>query len=250
MSNLNNVIITGGSKGIGAATAKLFAQQEEIKNIFILDLVEPEYTLEQVTYFPCDMSQPSSIEEAVKKIFAEEEKIDSVVSNAGIHFSATIEETTLDDYHRVLNTNLTGTFWLLKSLLPTMRQQQGGSIVLLGSDQTLIGKPRSAAYGISKSAIGYLTKSVALDYAKYGIRINCVCAGTINTPLLRDAMEKHHFRSGVSMIEIEKEEARAQPLNRVGSPEEVANLIFFLCSDKASYMTGSLVAIDGGYTCR
>ena len=129
-----------------------------------------------------------------------------------------------------------------------MREQRHGSIVLMGSDQSLIGKKKSAIYGATKGAIGQLTKSTALDYAEYGIRVNCVCPGAIDTPLCEGAIKNFTTKYTTESVESLLQKVQEKhPLNRLGKPEEVANVILFVCSNEASFITGSLISIDGGY---
>jgi 2-keto-3-deoxy-L-fuconate dehydrogenase len=128
-----------------------------------------------------------------------------------------------------------------------MREHQEGSIVLMGSDQSFVGKDDSFIYGATKGTIGQLTKSTAIDYAPYNIRINCVCPGTIDTPLYHKAVDDSFKIKGFDKDEVYKRIAAAQPIPRVGLPEEVANTVLFLCSEKTGFTTGSLISIDGGY---
>eukprot|EP00656_Telonema_subtile_P050288 TRINITY_DN6476_c0_g1_i4.p2 TRINITY_DN6476_c0_g1~~TRINITY_DN6476_c0_g1_i4.p2 ORF type:complete len:133 (-),score=17.18 TRINITY_DN6476_c0_g1_i4:210-608(-) len=132
-----------------------------------------------------------------------------------------------------------------------MRQSGGlGSIVLVGSDQCTVGKSRSSLYGASKGAIAQLTRSMALDYAAVGIRVNCACVGTVDTPLYQNAVKAYCARTGAVEAEVHSAEAGEQPLGRVGRPEEVASLVYFLGSNESSFMTGGLIACDGGYTAK
>jgi NAD(P)-dependent dehydrogenase (short-subunit alcohol dehydrogenase family) len=170
------------------------------------------------------------------------------VCNAGIHVSATIEDTDEALLDKVLNLNVKGAYGAIKSCLPTMKEQGSGAIVVMGSDQSFIGKRNSFAYGVSKGALASMAKTTALDYAPYNIRVNAVCPGTIETPLFHNAIDNYVARSGADKNEVVAEEAAAQPIGRLGQPEDVAELTYFLCSNKASFITGSLYAVDGGYT--
>jgi NAD(P)-dependent dehydrogenase (short-subunit alcohol dehydrogenase family) len=119
---------------------------------------------------------------------------------------------------------------------------------LIGSDQTLVGKGRSSVYGLTKGAIGQLAKSTAIDYAPFNIRVNCLCAGTTETPLMWKAVARYHHLSGLSEEEIKTGLDHAQPITHMARPEEIAKVACFLLSDESSYVTGALVAADGGYT--
>nr|WP_269809087.1 SDR family oxidoreductase [Enterovibrio nigricans] len=196
----------------------------------------------------CDVTDSSAVQAAVDTVVSNEGKIDALVCNAGIHFSSTIENTSEADLDRVLSINVKGAYYAIRACLPTMKEAHHGSIVLLGSDQCTIGKQNSFAYNMSKHAIASMAKTTALDYAKFNIRANAVCAGTTETPLYHKAIDAYCDRSGADKAEIHKEEGALQPLGRIAQPEEVANLVVFLASDKASFMTGGLHAVDGGYT--
>jgi hypothetical protein len=170
------------------------------------------------------------------------------VSNAGIHFSANIENTSEDDFDKVFNINVKGAYAAVKAVLPSMKANNNGAIIIMSSDQALVAKHNSFAYNLSKAALASMAKTTALDYAAFNIRANAVCPGTIETPLYHDAINNYCQKSGADKAEIHREEESLQPLNRLGQPEEVAELVLFLASDKAKFITGSLQVIDGGYT--
>lgn len=236
-------VITGGSSGIGeAAASKLVERGIEV---FVIDIKTPQS--KEVNFIYCDVCDVNAIEKSIKSISFQRGRIDYLVLSAGIHHSATIEQTTLEDYERVVSTNLKGCFFTLKHIIPIMKAQKSGSVVIVGSDQSFVGKKNSSVYGLTKAAIAHLAKSTALDYAKYNVRVNCVCPGTIDTPLYRNAIEKYAKKTNTPLSDIEMAEAKEQPIGRVGTAVDVANLISFLCSDQSIFMTGSLLPIDGGY---
>lgn len=242
----NSVIITGGSAGIGKATVEKFiAQDYEVYN---LDLEPSNLDSELVHDLICDVAEPASIQNAMNHILNKISHLKVVVACAGIYLSAPIEDTSETEFDALININLKGTFFLLKSVIPFMKQQKSGSIVLVGSDQSLVGKTRSAAYAATKGAVGQLTKAAALDLAPYHIRVNAVCPGTIDTPLYHHAIERTSERTRIGLDKLQAELASMQPLQRIGQPAEVAELIYFLGSDQASFMTGGLYPVDGGYT--
>jgi len=120
----------------------------------------------------------------------------------------------------------------------------------MGSDQVFIGKRSSTVYGLTKAAIGQLTKSTAIDYAQYNVRVNCICPGTIDTPMLVPSVERFHQTSGLPIEEINEMLVKAQPVQRLGTPQEIGNAVMFLLSDDCPFMTGALVSADGGCTCQ
>ncbi len=238
-------IVSGGASGIGAAAVKKLRSQNII--VYSLDLNQ-----EKIDSFSmnCDVTRNDQIQTCVNTIFEKEGRIDILVSNAGMHVSATIEETDEALFDQVMQLNFKGAFFLIKAVIPVMKLQNFGRIVVISSEQAFVAKPRSAIYGATKAALAQLTKNIAIDYSPYGICANAVCPGTIDTPLYRKAIDRYQKKSGIPMEVIEEEEASAQLVNRVGKPEEVANLIAFLCSSDADFITGSLLPIDGGYTAR
>jgi NAD(P)-dependent dehydrogenase (short-subunit alcohol dehydrogenase family) len=239
-------VITGGSSGIGKATLELL--REEGSLVYNLDNAP---SAEPGPYFiDCDVSNRLNVEQAIKTIFEKEKKIDFLFSNAGRHLFANIEDTSYEQLESLVSINLMGTFYLLKTVIPIMKQQQKGSIVLMGSDQSFVGKASSAVYGMTKGAIAQLTKSTAIDYAAFNIRTNCICPGTIQTPLLDNAVKQFVSKSGQEAAAVYASLDSAQPLGRVGRPEEIANTVRFLFSDDSSFITGALIAADGGYTCQ
>lgn len=239
-------IVTGGSLGIGHAVCKLFS--ENGYQVINLDIRDFEHALPNTTFKPCDVSVVSNVEAAIAEVLITYKRIDALVCNAGMHVSATIEDTDEALLDKVLNLNVKGAYAAIKSCLPTMKDQRNGAIVVMGSDQSFVGKRNSFAYGLTKSALASIAKTTALDYASFNIRANAVCPGTIETPLFHNAIDNYVSRSGADKNEVVAEEAAAQPIGRLGQPEDVAELTYFLCSDKASFITGSLYAVDGGYT--
>ncbi len=241
-------VVTGGSHGIGLAVCRLFA--EHGYQVFNLDIEDTATPQPQVTWQQCDVSDVQQVQQAMAAVIENTGRIDALVSNAGIHFSGTIEDTSEADLDRVFAINVKGAYAAIVNALPVMKQQQQGAIVIMGSDQSLVGKTGSFAYNMSKAALASMAKTTALDYASYNIRANAVCPGTIETPLYHNAINRYVESSGADATEVHAAEAAEQPLGRLGQPEEVAELVYFLASDKARFITGSLQVIDGGYTAR
>ena len=237
-------IVTGGSQGIGyAIIEKLLAEQYQVFN---LDIVPGELG----DYRQCDVSQVETVKNVIQTIVGSTGRIDLLVSNAARHISADIEatdETTLDSLFAL---NVKGAYAAIQAVLPQMRSQHSGDIVLIASDQALIAKKNSFAYNLTKHALASMAKTTALDYARFSIRVNAVCPGTIETPLFHQAIDRYCANSGADKAAVVADEAAEQPLGRLGQPEEVAALVAFLASDNARFITGSLQVIDGGYTCQ
>lgn len=247
MSDLARVcVVTGGSVGIGLAVCEKFAA--EGYQVVNLDIQAPQQKNDGVTYIKCDVTSQSQVENAVHSVCEQKGRLDALVSNAGIHVSATIEETDEALLDKVFAINVKGAYFAVQAALPTMKAQKQGAIILMSSDQALIGKRNSFAYNLSKASLASMAKTTALDYAPYNIRANAVCPGTIETPLFHNAIDKYVASSGADKADIVSEEAAQQPLGRLGTAEEVAELVYFLASDKAGFITGSLHSIDGGYT--
>lgn len=234
-------VVTGGSSGIGLSIVKLFEQNNY--HVFNLDL-SPSPIGE---FCHCDVTNVNQVINIISDI-AKSHTIDVLVSNAGVHFSANIENTSEEDFDKVFNINVKGAYAAVKAVLPSMKSNNNGAIIIMSSDQALVAKNNSFAYNLSKAALASMAKTTALDYAAFNIRANAVCPGTIETPLYHHAIDNYCQRSGANKAEIHQEEESLQPLNRLGQPQEVAELVLFLASDKAKFITGSLQVIDGGYT--
>lgn len=239
-------VITGASSGIGKATLELLREAGSL--VYNLDQTSSEQN--DPYFIDCDVSNRVHVEQAIKTIYEKENKIDFLFSNAGRHLFANIEDTSYEQLESLVGINLMGTFYLLKTVIPIMKQQQKGSIVLMGSDQAFVGKASSAVYGMTKGAIAQLTKSTAIDYAAFNIRVNCICPGTIQSPLLDNAVKQFVKKSGQEPAEVYASLDKVQPLGRVGRPGEIAKTVRFLLSDESSFTTGALIAVDGGYTCQ
>ena len=234
-------IVTGGSSGIGLSIVQLFLANNY--HVFNLDITPSETGI----FKACDITNVDAVNQVINEI-SKQYTIDVLVSNAGIHFSGTIENTSEAEFDRVFNINVKGAYAAVKAVLPSMKANNAGSIIIMASDQALIAKHNSFAYNMSKAALASIAKTTALDYASYNIRSNAVCPGTIETPLYHQAINKYCERSGADKAQIHQEEAGLQPLGRLGQPEEVAELVLFLASEKSKFITGSLQVIDGGYT--
>ena len=241
MNKTRTLVITGGSSGIGLAICEQFTAQGY--QVFNLD-IQPGPVGE---YIACDMTDHAAVQKAIAQI-ATKSAIDVLICNAGIHFSADILATTPEDLERVFAINVKGAFAATQAILPVMQQQQDGCVLYIASDQSVIGKTNSFAYNLSKHALASMAKTTALDFAKDNIRANALCPGTIDTPLYQNAINRYCVASGANPEEIHAAEAACQPLNRIGTAAEVASFALYLASPEASFITGSLQMMDGGYT--
>lgn len=239
-------IVTGGSFGIGNAVCEKFSTQGY--TVINLDIQANPAQSKAIDWLKCDVSKSSEVAQSIQHVIKQYGRVDCLVSNAGMHFSATIEDTSEADFERVFGLNVKGAIAATKAVLPLMKSQKNGVILYMASDQALIAKHNSFAYNMSKAALASMAKTTALDYAKYQIRANAICPGTIETPLYHNAINSYVAKSGADIKQVHAEEAALQPIGRLGQASEVAALTYFLASDEARFITGSLQVIDGGYT--
>src|SRR5215472_7185725 len=237
-------LVVGGASGMGHAGVRLLAQAGCRTHVFDVK------TAAECVFQMCDVRDYSQVRRCVQNVVDQDHRIDLLFVAAGVHLFANIEDTSIEEFERVLSINLKGPFYVLKEVLPVMRKQRYGNIVLIGSDQVFIGKGSSSVYGMSKAALGQLTKSTAIDYAPYNVRVNCICPGTIDTPMIGPSIERFHQMSGMPIEGIYQMLRKAQPIQRLGTPEEIGKAVLFLLSDDCPFMTGALFSADGGYTCQ
>lgn len=239
------VLITGGAFGIGKATALAFARRGA--KIVLVDWIEEPSTLKEIQatgasaiFIKCDVSKPRDVEAMVHEAVRTFEKIDFAVNNAGVEgATANTHECTEENWDKTININLKGVWLCMKHEITFMLQHGQGAIVNTASVAGLIGFPGLPAYVVSKHGIVGLTKTAALEYAKQGIRINAVCPGVIKTEMIDRITGKDKT--------VEKQYENMEPVGRMGTPDEVAEAIVWLCSDVASFVTGTALPVDGGW---
>ena len=243
-------IITGAGAGIGRAAALLFAKEGAEVVVADCDPEEGAKTVSLIKqnggaaiFVQVDVSKAADVKKMVKTTVETYGKLDILVNNAGIYLQADAVKSTEEDWDRILAVNLKGVFLCTKYGIPEMIKGGGGSIVNIGSEAGIVGIGNQVAYNVSKSGVISLTKSTAIDFAAHNIRVNCVCPGTTETPLVEAALERAPDPAAARRA---LEEVR--PANRLGRPEEIAAGILYLASDESPYATGSILSIDGGYT--
>ncbi|WP_338449876.1 3-oxoacyl-ACP reductase FabG [Niallia oryzisoli] len=241
-------VVTGSGKGIGAAVAKRLA--EEGAKIAVIDLKE-DYGANTVDYIKskggealavaCDVSKASQIEEAVNKINQHYGQIDILINVAGVTRDKLIFQMEEEDWDLVLDTHLKGSFLMIKAVQKFMVKQNYGKIVNTSSLGS-VGKRGQANYSSAKAALKALTRTAAIELGRYGINVNCVAPGFIETDMTRATIE----RMGKDFEEVKKGASKMIPLGRVGQPEDVANVVAFLVSEQANYISGEVINISGG----
>ena len=246
-------VITGGAMGIGEATARLFAV--EGATVVIGDIVD-EAAQEvvddltalggQAAYYHVDVRQPAQVQALIEGTVKSFGGLDILINNAGVALAKSTTETTLEEWERVIGINLTGVWLCARVAIPMMIQRGGGVIVNVASNAGLVGFPNLAAYCASKGGVVQLTKAMALDCAPHHIRVNALCPGHTRTPMGDGFVSAQADPQGF----VEEFINVQHPIGRMAEAGEVARSILFLASDDSSFITGSIVAADGGYTAR
>jgi NAD(P)-dependent dehydrogenase (short-subunit alcohol dehydrogenase family) len=238
--------VTGAASGIARATAQRFAREGAY--VFAADSSAPG-GLETVklildaggsaSFFQVDVSQPDQVNRMMETILNQQGRLDVLFNGAAILFYGTVVETAEEAWNRMLAINLTGTFLCCRAVLPHMMERGRGSIINVASTTGAHDAcARAVAYVTSKGGVHMMSRAMAIDHAKQGIRVNVICPGPTDTPMLRNAMTPEQLEAF----------ARTFPMGRLGLPEEIASAALFLASEEASFMTGSVLYVDGGQT--
>lgn len=246
--NSNSIVVTGGASGIGAAISEKFGIHNG--TVYILDIdKEKGITFADkltkrglnVFYKYCDITDGLS----VRKIFDSIPKVNVLVNNAGVSHIGTIETTSESDFDKIFEINVKGLFYCTKAIIPKFIKQKKGVILNMASVASSVGVADRFAYSMSKGAVLSMTYSIAKDYINHGIRCNSVSPARVHTPFVDNFIRQNYPGKEKQVFE---QLSKTQPIGRMGQPEEIADLVVFLCSDKAKFITGRDFLIDGGFT--
>ncbi len=240
-------VVTGGASGIGAATARRFAAEGAQVCILDRDVATAQALAEELgsEHFALelDVRFEAAVEQAAADVYARWEAVDVLVNNAGSELNKTYNETTVEEWDKVLDTDLKGPWLLCKHFVPPMVERGSGSVINISSLNGLVGFPLSTAYGSAKGGLVVFTRDMAIELATTGVRINCVCPGVIETPMMERWTD----------LMPDKDEAKAMlrgvmPIGRMGTAEEVAGAVLFFASPDSSLCQGAVLSVDGGFT--
>lgn len=249
MLDLKNktAIITGGGSGIGRAISLLFAKQGATVHIIEVNDAAASAVVNEINtgggkalLYVCDISDQQQVTDTFEKIG----KVDILVNNAGIAHVGNVEKTSLADFEKVFNVNVKGSYNCLYAAVPKMKEQGGGVILNLCSIAAWVGIPDRFAYSMSKGAIHAMTISVAKDYLNDNIRCNCISPARVHTPFVDGFLAKNYPGNEAEMF---AKLSITQPIGRMGTPDEIATLALYLCSDESAFITGNNYNIDGGF---
>lgn len=239
-------LVTGGRKGIGYAIAKRLALAGTNVAIASRNESEVKKAAQSLSAFGvesigigADVSNTAEAQQIPLTVIEKFNRLDFLINNAGVSIPTPALEVTEEIWDKILDTNLKGMFFCSQSACRQMIKQGGGTIINIASVQSVVAQRNQAPYGSSKGGIAMMTKVLALEWAQYNVRVNVVAPGSIRTDMNREYLSKpENLQKNLSMI----------PLNRIGDPDEIAGMVVFLCTDDASYITGTTIFIDGGWT--
>ena len=244
-------VVTGGGSGIGRSIAEVFAQQGGFVYILERNAEVAQETLSaileaqgQAAVYACDVASSQAIAQAFSEITQRTDTIDILVNNAGIAHVGTVETTTEEDLDQVYQVNIKGIYHCLRAAIPVMKKQGGGVILNMASVAAMVGISDRFAYSMSKGAVLTMTYSVAKDYLADRIRCNCISPARVHTPFVDGFISQNYPGQEEAMFD---RLSQTQPIGRMGTPEEVAHLALYLCSEQASFITGTNYPIDGGF---
>ena len=243
-------IVNGAASGIGKAAALQFAQEGYAVAAFDINEAVHELGIEDSITFQGDVANEADVAAFIDATYLKYGRADVLNCNAGVVVVKPLEDTDYDDFLRVATVNLGGTFLFHKYVLPIMKRQRSGSIVNLGSVSGHVGQTQHAIYGATKGAVIAFTRAVAWELAEYNIRVNSVSPGSIDTPMLRSDIQLESARTNLPFEEVKREREKEQAFNRWADPSEVAEVICFLASDKASFVTGADWLVDCGWVAK
>lgn len=241
-------MITGAASGIGLATAKLLAKEGARVALLDIDEAKGKEAEEEIKklggkakFFRCDVASDPDCKKTTEDVYREFGKIDILFNNAGVTRRKDTVELSEEEWDLVLNVNLKSIYLLSNHVIPHMIKDGGGSIINTGSGWGLKGGPKAVAYCAAKGGVVNLTRAMAIDHGRQGIRVNCVCPGDVDTPLFHEEA----VQLGEDEADFMKK-AADRPLHRVGQPEDIANAVLYFASDMSSWVTGSILVVDGG----
>lgn len=253
---MKTVFITGGSMGIGAATVHKFIKEGWNVGFMDIDVNAANQVVAQINdsehllFIEGNTRKREDIHNAVTATVKRFGQLNSVVANAGIHRCNTLLDIADEELDLMIQTNIYGTVNTLREAVPHIIEAGGGTVVINASDQWFVGKPNSFAYGLTKGALGQITRSLSIDLGSKGIRVNAVCAGTIHTPLVDNLFKNFAEVNNCSIDDYWKTENELYARGFAGEPKEVAEVIYFLASDASSFCTGGHYLVDGGLVAR